>query len=258
MLCRWPDKHKVDWETAEVPGAMSISTQPAARQPSLHRASSSRLSSVSMSDMKNTKTSIEASNKSGFATMDHTSSLKQPLHPLDLPPAHSQAAPFLSVEPQAPAFNTFHPQITSRQCHLPQYCHVPSQTAAVSAAARCIPNHVQARQQLVSDAEQPHSATLQKPNASPQLACHLQAMVGHLGAQPKCPTSMHLRKRPCLGTEAEICSRLDRHAEQLQAEYAVRAGTGLVDDQAAWIAAARQTAHQVTSARGSVREFWSR
>jgi len=141
-----------------------------------------------------------------------------------------------------------------RQCHLSQYCHVPSQTAAVSAAASHVPNHVQASQRFVSDAEQAHSATLQLPVASPQAACHLQAKAGHQGAQP----SMHLRKRPCLATEADICSKLDRHAEQLQAEYAaVRAGTGLLDDQAAWIAAARQTAHQVTFATGSVREFWS-
>jgi len=186
--------------------------------------------------------------------MEHTSSLKQPLDPLDLPPAHSQAALFLSVQPQDPAFSTFHPQIMSRQCHLSQYCHVPSQTEAVSAAASHVPNHVQARQQFVSDAEQPHSATLQLPVASTQAACHLQAKAGHHGAQP----SMHLRKRPCLGTEADIGSRLERHAEQLQAEYAaVRAGTGLLDDQAAWIAAARQTAHQVTFARGSVRAFRS-
>ncbi len=233
---------------------MSISTQPAARQPSLQRASSSRLSTVSMSDMKNTKTSVEATNKSGFATLEQTSSLKQPLHPLDLPPAHSQAAPFLSVQPQAPALNTLYSQIMSRQCHLPQCCHVPSQIAAVSAAASHVPNHVQARQQLVSDAEQPHNATLQLPLASPQAACHLHAQAGHQSAQP----SMHVRKRPCLRTEADICSRLDSHAEQLQVEYAaVRAGTGLVDGQAAWIAAARHTAHQVTFATGSVREFWS-
>ena len=231
---------------------MSISTQPAARQPSLQRASSSRLSTVSMSDMKNTKTSVEAPNKSGFATMEHTSSLKQPLHPLDLPPAHSQAAPFLSVQPQDPAFSTFHPQIMSRQCHLSQYCHVPSQTAAVSAAASHVANHVQARQQLLPDAEQPYNATLQQPVASPQPACHLQAKAERSGEQP----STQLRKRPCLGTEADVGSRLDRHAEQLQAEYAaVRAGTGLLADQAAWIAAARQTAHQVTFARRSVREI---
>ncbi|KAL0034945.1 hypothetical protein WJX79_001871 [Trebouxia sp. C0005] len=177
--------------------------------------------------------------------MEHTTSLKRPLHPLDLPSAHSQAAPVLSVQPQAPALKTFHTQITSRQCHLPQYCHMPSQTAAVSAAAGNVPNHVQARQQLISDAQQPHSATLQQPVASPQPACHLQAKAGHLGAQP----SMHLGKRPCLGTEADICSRLDRRAEQLQAEYAaVRAGKGLLDDQAAWITAARQTAHQMQEA----------
>ena len=186
--------------------------------------------------------------------MEHTLSLKQPLHPLDFPPAHSQAAPFLSLQPQAPVFDTFQSQIMARQCHLPQYCHVPRQTAAVSAAGSYVTNHVQARQQLVSDAEQPHSATLQLPVASPQAACHLQAKAGHHSAQP----TMHLRKRPCLATEADICSRLDRHAEQLQAEYAaVRAGTGLLDDQAAWIAAARQTAHQVTFARGYARKFWS-
>ncbi|DBA98112.1 hypothetical protein WJX77_004739 [Trebouxia sp. C0004] len=213
---------------------MSISTQPAARQPSLQRASSSRLSMVSMSDIKNTRTGIEATNKSGFATMEHTSSLKQPLHTLDLPPALSQAAAFQSAPPQAPDFHILHPQITSRQCHWPQYCHAPSQTA-VSAAANYVPNPVQAWQQLVSAAEQPYNATLH----------HLQAKEGHSGAQP----SMHLRKRPCLGTEADICSRLDRHAEQLQAEYAaVRAGTGRLDDQAAWIAAARKTAHQMQEA----------
>lgn len=230
---------------------MSISTQPAARQPSLQRASSSRLSTFSMSDIKHTRSGMEATNKSGFATMEYTSSLKQPLHTLDLPPAHSQAAAFQSAQPQAPAFHTFHPQITSRQCHLPQYCHVPSQ-AAVSAAATYVPNHVQARQQLLPDAEQPYSATLQQPVASPQPACHLQAKAERSGEQP----STQLRKRPCLGTEADVGSRLDRHAEQLQAEYAaVRAGTGLLADQAAWIAAARQTAHQVTFARRSVREI---
>ncbi len=192
---------------------MSVSTQPTARQTSLQRALSSRLSANAVPDIHGVSQGLHKSHRTGLPALE-----RMPL----LNPYHSGSI-LLPVVPQDAACQPFQPHLG---CFQGQGLLPP--------LASEIANQLQAKRRMSPDVEQACCIAVKQPEDS----------------KPESAVSQHgrqLEQRPCLSTPEDACTRLGEHVARLEAEFAaMRAGTDTIADKAAWVAAARQTAHEVT------------
>ena len=225
---------------------MSVSTQPTAWQGSLQRALSSRLSANIVSDICSTRNAAENTNRKSFATVELVSSQRQVEDIPHWPAFHPQDAVSHPCHPHETASQPAQPQDPSCQTHLPIHTCLTAHGVQPAVISKVHP-HRQARQHTSRDTQLARVTTIQPPASSIQVG-HLLVKPAGTHAQP----SMQSEKRPCLPTQGDLGCSLIQHAQQMEAEFAaVRAGTGVIADKATWIAAARQTAHEVCSQAGT-------
>ena len=202
---------------------MSISTQPPARQASLQRAVSARLNAPLAAELAVPRTGpAEKKQRLGADTLECTA-VPQPLSTCCLSqwPGHSNSQPCLPHAGKPPPQGLL-PAIASE---------VASQLQARKSANF---NH-----QLACSVIQPQAKAADAAKLLPEAI---------VMAEPN-----HNGKRSQTTTVATIDSRLNRQAASLQAEFdAMAAGTAVIADRAAWVTAARHTAHQVSALHG----FW--
>ena len=252
---------------------MSISTQPTARQTSLQRALSARLSVNTSSEPQAVKTASDLSLlKPDFPTQRNLPSanalevnsslstheqLLDGCHPsqrkrslLQTQPVHVASAPAQLQPDQATStaselarFDALKKTIVTQPVHMasvPAQLRLDQATSTASEPARINSLIGTTSTQPVHVADVPAQLRLDQAASTASEPARFNTL-----KRTSSTSAGHSRKRALPEHDAE--GSLDLHAEQLQAEYAaMRAGTGQIADKAAWVKAARQTAHQVS------------
>ena len=193
---------------------MSISTQPNAPQASLPRALSARLNAPStMEVVAASRTGpSEKLQRPKLTVMDYA------FRPPSLDDCTAQASP----------------DNRNLSC-LPQMGELPAQRLLPALASE-LASQLQARKHASLNIQP--SCSSQPGSAQHQLADEAATSTGELPQQSS--------KRPRLTPSTCPAARLAQQAASLEDEFAaMKAGTAIIADKAAWVAAARHTAHQV-------------